>query len=146
MAAREMPLRAINEQIHHTISKNFPVLAVQSESLARLYDQVTRPAADLADKIHKSSCDYELEMPEHTAVYQTTVPVDALKSYHFIDIDSRKTLTQKSIVYLDRHRLIGHVLTPVEPALFRVNPGKERTILRPTTYLINLFYQLGKGS
>ena len=146
MAARQTHLRAINEQIHHTISKYFPVLAVQSESLARLYDQVIRPAADLANKIHTSSCDYQLEMLEPTAVYQAPVPAEALDSYQFIDINSRKSLTPKSVVRSDRYGKIGQVLTPVEPALFRVNLGKERTILRQTTLLINLYYPLGKGS
>ena len=126
------------------LSKFFPVLELQQESIQRLYEQIICPAADLADMMHTSASNYGLRMPIVDFCSQGSVAREDINSYHLIDIDTRRTLTPNSLVTANSQGFIGNFLMPLEPDLCRLIDEHNTTELCQMTYLIKLHYPLGK--
>lgn len=61
-----------------------------------------------------------------------------------VDVQTRKLLKPNSAVTPDMNGNLGQVILPLEPDLVRLNEDEDRTKLRASAWLVQLYTPLGK--
>lgn len=134
------------ENLFHTLQKIFPGLLDEPQSKIRLYEEVSRYAAQLEASIHHSSTEYRFRpMPDELGWPYNQVTDTVLTGNTCIDVETRKTLKPNSAVIPDSNGFIGRPLLLIEPGLVRYDTAeKKTTTLRPPKYLIKLHTTLAR--
>lgn len=146
MQQERYQLSSILETIFQDLSETFPVVFGRPEGKKQFYKQVLLPAAKLANAIHTSSTNYVFDMPcdPYRKWSPLSVPLLQNPKHTFIDVNTRKTLKPQNQVVADKHGILGNVILPLHPGLYRQNLGKDETLLRRGSYLVELHRPLGK--
>lgn len=134
------------ERLFHYIGRFFPIIRLQAQSKQRLIDEVVLPAAQLASKIQVAASKYEFYLAPNPFRKYDPVTVDDHKFMKMIDVKTRKTVKTPSADVPDGERRIGHIVTSLEPSLWRINMNEEMTCLRPEVTLVELDKLLPKPS
>ena len=143
--SRDEGLQRLTTYLLGALSKTFPIVNRQRESMMKLYRQVILPAAELAVKIQVSVSIYEFQpsLARHPLM-QFRVDMQHLLFNQFIDITTNKTLKPNSGVIADKDGWIGEAWMYLEPGLVRLDPGKKDTELRKPIYLVGLYEPVDK--
>jgi len=144
---QEVKAQHITTKIFNDIEAYFPIIRGQEKSLRSFYERVILPAVQLAIDVRVSTTPYEWypNMSGPKPRSWKKIASNALNFNSMIEVETRKALKVDSPVVSDKNGYIGVPVLLVEPGLVRRSVGKERPkTLRPPTYLLELFFPLGK--
>ena len=141
---REEQIQTMTVDMFKNLSETFPVVFGKMASLGSFYEQVMQPASKLAIKLRASCSTYGFCFPG--AAFEKFEPVTTtmLKDHCMIDVKTRMTLKPNTGVVADKNGVFGKCIIMLEPGLYRVNKGKEHSILRQDAILIELDHPITK--
>ncbi len=128
-----------------SLSKTFPVVFGNWESMKRFHELVMQPASKLAITLQGSCSTYWFRLAE--APFQEFRPLttDLIKDYRMIDIKTRMTLKPNTGVVADKNDVFGKCIIMLEPILYRANKGREDSTLRQGVFLVELDHPITKS-
>ena len=136
---RDSWLQGLTTHLFESLSKVFPIIKDQHESMMSLYHQVMLPAAELAVKVQVSVSSYEFRPSlQRSPLHRVSIAVAHLQANKFVDIETNKTLKPDSAVVADKHGNIGQALIHLESGLVRLDGDKKSMELRKAIYLVQL--------
>ena len=141
---REEQIQAMTVNMFKYLSETFPVVFGNLANMGSFYEQVMQPASKLATKLRASCSTYGFYFAG--AAFEKFEPLTTtmLKDHCMIDVKTRMTLKPNTGVVADKNGVFGKCIIMLEPALYRVNKGKEHSILRQGVFLIELDHPITK--
>lgn len=136
----------MNEQLFKELGWIFPKLFARRNSMTRFYQQVLQPAAKVAMTIRTSASTYTYSMAGNP--FHTWVPLGVrhMTTHRMLDVKNGSYLKPNAAVVADKDGIIGKFIIPLEPGLYRIKEGKDKTTLLPVMYLVELNHPVAKHS
>ena len=136
----------MNSHLFQELGRTFPKMFARSDSMIRFYQQVLKPAANVATTIRTSASTYAYPIAETPFRKWGPLGLEHMKTYKMLDMKTGSYLKPNAAVVADEQGIIGKFIIPLEPGLYRTKEGKDETTLRPVLYLVKLDHPVAKRS
>ena len=140
----KIELENLTEVITKALSETFPFLFSNEASKRRFHKDIIFPADHLATKIHTSANSYLFRLVDNPHGRSVPVTSAILNDLTCVDLKTTKVIKTNSPVTANVQGIIGNMILPIEPGLYRENTSGGDTILRRQACVVELYYPLGK--
>ncbi|MCJ1476625.1 hypothetical protein MMC13_005293 [Lambiella insularis] len=145
---RDQLTHEVSISLEDVLRSAFPVLAFFDNAFVKLQTQIVEPALELAIITQTSPMRYKFT-PRITYPPFKSTRVSFPQSLNraiIKDIETRKTLTQRSPVTINEYGSIGNYAMLIEPGLVRCgNESREKVVVRKFQSVVVLDVPLTKG-